>query len=246
VKGQGVPLLGRDLLSKVKLDWLSICNNIQCKQPNDLDKVLNQYNLLFSETLGCMKNFTAKIYIKPDSQPKFSKARNIPFALQEAVNAELERLEKEGIIRSVSNSEWASPIVIVPKPDGRIRICADYKKTVNPVVVPIHYPLPTAEELFIKMQGGQKFSKLDLTTAYLQIELDENSREYLVINTPKGLKEFLRMPYGISPASAIFQRKLENELKNVPMTVVKIDDILISGKNDSDHLNNLTKVLDII
>ena len=93
------------------------------------------------------------------------------------------------------------------------------------------------------MIGGDMFSKLDLKNAYLQVELEDNSRKYLVINTIKGLKEFT---YGVTPASAIFQKKIENALSSVPMTVVKIDDILISGTNEYDNFKNLSSVFDIL
>ena len=69
----------------------------------------------------------------------------------------------------------------------------------------------------------EKFTKLDLTVAYLQIELHPDRRKFLVINTSKGLKKFVRIPYGVSPASAISSAKLENEVKNVPKTIVKIN-----------------------
>ena len=241
VKGNGTTLLGRDLLSKMKIDWYSVN-----KVDNSLNKLSEQYSSLFSDKLGKMKDFQANIRIKAGATPKFSRARNVPFALQDAVNAELDWLECEGILNSIPYSEWASPIVIVPKPDGRIRICADYKRTVNPSIEAEQYPLLTAEELFNKMKGGKTFSKLDLTSAYLQVELHPESRKSLVVNTIKGLKEFTRMPYGVTPASAIFQKKLENELRPVPKTVVKIDDILISGVDDEDHMKNLTAVFEIL
>ena len=241
VKGNGASLLGHDTLKRMKLDW-----NTVYKVDSDINKLLKQYPELFSSKLGKMKNFQAKINVKEGAIPKFCKARNVPFALQDAVKLELDRLENEGIIRSIPHSEWASPIVLVPKPDGSIRLCADYKHTVNPQIISDQYPLPTAEELFAKMKGGEMFSKLDLKNAYLQVELEANSRKYLVINTIKGLKEFTRMPYGVTSASAIFQRKLENALSTVPMTVVKIDDILISGTDEYDHLKNLSAVFDIL
>ena len=103
-------------------------------------------------------------------------------------------MEKDGILKSVSFSDWASPIVIIPKPN--IRICGDYKRTINPVIKNDTYPQPTPEELFSKIQGGKKFSKIDLTKAYLQLELDEESQKFLTINTRKGLKHFTRLPYG--------------------------------------------------
>ena len=243
ISGHGISLLGRDWLSSIKLDWCSVNSVITNREVQD---IITRHTKLFSEKPGKMRDFKANIRIKPNAVPKFFKPRNVPFALEPAVQKELDRLESEGILRPINHSEWASPIVIVPKPDGRIRICADYKQTVNPVVEVDQYPMPTAEELFAKIQGGQKFSKLDLTTAYLQVEISDESRKCLVINTHKGLKEFTRMPYGIAPASAIFQRKLENELRNIPMTVVKIDDILVSGKNDDDHLRNLEKVFELL
>ena len=116
------------------------------------------------------------------------KTRGVPFAMKEAVEAEIDRMEKDGILKSVPYSEWASPIVIVPKPDGTIRICADYKRTVNPVIKNDTYPQPTPKELFSKIQGGERFSKTDLTKAYLQVQLDDKSQKYLTINTSKGLK----------------------------------------------------------
>ena len=166
VQGNGTALLGRDLLSKMKIDWYSVN-----KVDNGLNTLCEQYSCLFAEKLGKMKDFQAKIRLKEGATPKFAKARNVPFALQDAANAERDRLESEGILNSIPYSEWASPVVIVAKPDGHIRICADYKRTVNPYIEAEQYPLPTAEEVFNKMKGGQKFSKLDLTTAYLQVEL---------------------------------------------------------------------------
>ena len=124
--------------------------------------------------------------IEDDAKPKFYKARAVPFAMKEAVEQEIDRLEDQGILTSVPYSEWASPIVIVPKTDGSVRICGDYKVTINPVIENDTYPIPTVDEVFEKMQGGKLFSKIDLTQAYLQVELDEESKKYMVINTCKG------------------------------------------------------------
>ena len=193
-----------------------------------------------------MKGFKVKINVEPDVSPKFAKARTVPFAIKDVVEAEIDKMEKEGILKSVSFCDWASPIVIVPKPDGNIRICGDYKRTINPVIKNDTYPQPTPEELFSKIQGGKKFSKIDLTKAYLQLELDEESQKFLTINTSKGLKHFTRLPYRVKPASGIFQRVIENALTNISNTAVKIDDILISGRDDSEHLQNIEKVFQVL
>ena len=174
-----------------------------------------------------MKGFKVKLNVEPNASPKFVKARTVPFVMQDVVEAEIDKMEKEGILKSVSFSHWVSPIVIVPKPYGNIRICGDYKRTINPVIKNDTYPQPTPVELFSKMQGGKKFSKIDLTKAYLQLELT-------------------RLPYRVKPASEIFQRVIENALTNISNTAVKIDDILISGRDDSEHLQNIEKVFQVL
>ena len=111
----------------------------------------------------------------------------MPYTLQSKVEVELNRLQAAGVIKPVKFSEWAAPIVPVVKPDGSIRICGDYKVTINQVAKPDTYPLPKIEDLFTSLSGGKIFSKVDLASAYLQILLDEESKEYTTINTHRGL-----------------------------------------------------------
>ena len=134
--------------------------------------------------------FKAKLQMKPDSQPKFHKPRPVPFAIRDAIGEELDRLEAEGITERVNHSEWAAPIVAVPKKDGKFRICGDYKVTVNPALQVDQYPLSKPEDLFATLAGGEKFTTLDLSQAYLQLELDEESSQCTTINTHKGLYRF--------------------------------------------------------
>ena len=153
-----------------------------------------------------------------------------------------------GVIEKVRYSEWAAPVVPVVKPDNSIRVCGDYKVTVNSVLEVDQHPLPNPEELFVTLSGGgggggEKFRKLDLSRAYQHIVLDEDSREYVTINTHKGLYRPTRLPFGVSSASAIFQSKIEQVLRGIPMVVCRVDDILISGKNDQEHLDHLDEVL---
>ena len=255
IQGNGVNLLGRNWLQFITLNWAEIfrirngVNDTSCKNVRSntaLDDLVQKHAAIFSEQLGTIKGLKAKLHIKSEAKPRYCKARNVPFALTKDVEDEIDRLEQSGVIKSVSTSEWASPVVILPKPDGSIRLCGDYKSTVNPVIENEVYPQPTPDEIFAKMRGGQKFSKIDLTQAYAQVELDEESKKYLTINTSKGLKEPSRMPYGIKPATGIFQRHVENKLSGTERTAVKVDDILISEKNDNDHLGNLGKVFETI
>ena len=91
----------------------------------------------------------------------------MPFAIKDIIGDEFDRLEKEGKLEKVMHSDWASPIVAVPKQDGKFRICGDYKATVNPSMEIDQYPLPKPEDLFAPLAGGQKFTKLDLAQAYI-------------------------------------------------------------------------------
>ena len=159
------------------------------------------------------------------------------------VEEELERLEKNGTIASVKSSRWASPIVPVVKDDGSVRICGDYKIGVNKALVVDVYPLPTPEDLFATLAGGAVFSKLDLSHAYQQLPLSEESKEIVTINTHKGLYTYNRLPFGISSAPAVFQRTLETLLSNIDGVGLYLDDILVCGRNIDEHDSRLREVL---
>ena len=111
----------------------------------------------------------------------------MPFALKEAVEKEIERLEKSGSLKQVEYSDWASPIVPVPKKDGTLRLCGDFKVSLNGALEVDQYPLPKPSDLFACLTGGTKFTKLDLSAAYQQLLLDEESQILVTLNTHKGL-----------------------------------------------------------
>ena len=142
-----------------------------------------------------------------------AKARPVPYSLKAKVEAELNRLLEHGITEPVRFADWAASIVPVLKRDGSIRICGDYKVTTNRVAKLDKYPLPRIEDLFASLSGGTCFSKLDLSHAYQQIELEEESREYTIINTHKGLFRYNRLPFGIASALSIFQREMDTLLR---------------------------------
>ena len=128
-----------------------------------------------------------ELHTKPGATPRFHKARKLPYSMKEGVEEELFRLQNAGIISPIQFSEWATPIVPVVKSNGTIRICGDYKATVNPILEVDHYPLPDIDELLSQLAGGVSFSKLDLSRAYQQLLLNEKSQELTAINTHKGL-----------------------------------------------------------
>ena len=193
--------------------------------------------------MGTVKDIKAHIQLNPNSQPKFHRARTVPMALRQKVEEELNRLEQAKIIEPVRYSQWAAPVVPVIKTDGSIRLCGDYRTTVNHSAKLDPYPLPRIEDLLASLAGGKVFSKLDLSHAYLQVMLDEESKHLVTVNTHKGLFRFNRLPFGVSSAPAIFQRIMEGILKGIPGVSIYLDDILITGKSEEQHLANLEQVL---
>nr|XP_061795480.1 uncharacterized protein K02A2.6-like [Nerophis lumbriciformis] len=210
---------------------------------SQLQVILDKNEEVFREELGSMKDITVKLHIKPGSKPVFMKARTVPYAIRDKVEADLDALVKSGVLEPVTTSEWATPIVPVPKKNGGIRTCGDFKVTLNPVLCVEQYPLPLIDDLFAGLSGGQKFSKIDLNQAYLQMHVDEESREWLTINTHKGLFRYCRLPFGITSAPALFQRAMDQILSGLPGVQCYLDDILCTGANDEEHLRNLDAVL---
>ena len=126
VAGDGPSLLGRNWLKYIRLDWSGIFA-VHTARTETVDNLLTQHKVLFSDELGSFKPFTASLKIQPNATPRFYKPRPVPYAIKDAVSQEISRLEEQGIISPVSHSQWAAPIVVVPKKDGRLRLCGDYR-----------------------------------------------------------------------------------------------------------------------
>ena len=243
VSGTGPNLLGRDLITPlgVDLDNFKEIRSLELASP--LQELLDKHALVFSEELGCFNGPPVKLKVDANAQPKFYKARSVPLALKSKVEAELADLKSKGIISPVKHSTWAAPIVPVLKKNGKVRICGDYKLTINQAAPTETYPLPLIEELLTAMSGGKYFSKLDLQDAYLQLPLDSASKQYVAINTHRGLFQYNRLPFGIASAPAIFQRHMEMLLQGLDGVSVYLDDVLVAGCTFDEHQNRLAEVL---
>ena len=143
VAGEGPSLFGRNWLESIRLNWHQICAiSTSSASVGSLESLLEKHQEIFLDELGTIRSFPASLQVRPEARPKFFKARSVLFAIKDAIEQELDRLETSGILKKVTSSDWAAPIVAVPKKDGKFRICGDYKVTVNQALDVDQYPLP--------------------------------------------------------------------------------------------------------
>ncbi|XP_058816399.1 uncharacterized protein K02A2.6-like [Topomyia yanbarensis] len=244
------PLLGREWMRALQLDWndimrfdsvdrISLCNPL----PQAVKGLMEEFPAVFEESIGKINGIQASLHIKPDSKPIFLKARTLPFSIRDTVEREILSMEENGILVKVNHSEWATPVVPVMKSANKVRLCRDYKLTVNKSLLVDEHPLPTINEMFSNMAGGKKFTKLDLAQAYLQMQVRPENQAMLTLNTHLGLYQPTRLMYGVASAPAIFQREISQILQGIPGVSVFLDDVKITGPDDETHLRRLREVL---
>jgi len=138
VAGKGLSLFGRNWLQAIKLDWTKLAriNGVAGREDQPvhrhLETLLQENQEIFKDELGHCQGIKAKLKVKTSTVPKFHRPRPIALALKEKVEADLERQERLGILEKIQTAQWAAPIVPVSKPEGAIRLCGDYKVSVNP------------------------------------------------------------------------------------------------------------------
>ncbi|XP_055918303.1 uncharacterized protein K02A2.6-like [Eupeodes corollae] len=248
------PLLGRNFLRAFKFLLVQMDQNHEnlvhsIRSPENrslsviVDQIKSQFSELFDGQLG--KYTVCEISLQIDSQakPVFCKPRPIPIAWKSEIEQNLRDLVANGVLEQIETAKWGTPLVPVPKPDGKLRVCGDYKTTINKFLVDVKYPLPLIEEIFTSLQGGELFSKLDMSAAYNQLCLDETSSLLCAWSTHIGTFKMKRLPFGVKPAAAIFQMHMENLLRGINGVVVYQDDITVTGRDFKDHLFNLKSVL---
>ena len=174
--------------------------------------------------------------------PIRQQVRRVPqFRRQEAKRL-LDDMLGRGVIQP-SDSPWASPVVLVPKKDGSLRFCVDYRR-VNSVTRKDAYPLPRVDDTLDTLTGSKLFSTLDLLSSYWQVEVNPKDREKTAFCTPEGLFEFRVMPFGLCNAPATFQRLMDAVLAGLQWSscLVYLDDLIIPGKTFLEHLAHLREV----
>lgn len=240
-------LLGIDFIEQLGLwnvPFDAICNHISM---NDLSRVAQtRFPTLFSPGLGLCNKTKVSLELKPDARKIFRKSRPVPFAAGPAIEEEILRQQHLGVFTPTTYAEFAAPIVAVRKKNGKIRICGDYSTGLNDALVPNQFPLPTPEQIFTTLNGKKVFSKIDLSDAFLQLELDDEAKRLLTVNTHVGLFRVNRMQPGVKTAPGLFQELMTKMLSGTKGAVAFIDDIIVSGECEADHNKVLFDVLDRI
>ncbi|GBP15249.1 Uncharacterized protein K02A2.6 [Eumeta japonica] len=240
---QPAPILGRDFMSEFNLgiSEMKYIDNPVIEETSVAKILMNKFPAVFSNKLGKLNKFKVQLQLKPDAKPIFFKPRPVPFALKPKVDEALDKLIETGILKSVNYSDYATPITPVLKSDGTVRVCGDYSVTLNKVLHIDRYPLPRIEELFARLHEGKEFSKLDLSMAYMQLELTEDSQPLTCINTHRGLSN-LRLVLGYRRRLRYFKNNGTNSGRHRRNMYI-LDDILISGPNKDTHRKRLNEVL---
>lgn len=239
-------LLGRQWLAElgIKIPSFSVNKIVNGKMDKNsiVSNVISRHEELFDGSLGRFTGGQAALRVREGAAPVFCRAPPLPYALRERVDAELDAMLRTGVIEPVDHSDWATPLVIARKTDGGIRVCADYKVTLNQSLMVDQHPVPKIEDLFANLSGNVYFTKLDLSHAYNQYELDEASKMYTVINTHRGLFKYNGLVYGLASSPAIFQKMMLNLLKGIPNTINFLDDILIMSNDLDSHITTINEV----
>ncbi|GBM86008.1 Uncharacterized protein K02A2.6 [Araneus ventricosus] len=234
------PILGLSA-SADKLCLIGKCDNVNkvncCKSISNL---LLKYNQV-SEGLGNLPG-TYHITLCENSVPVVSVTRKVAFSLLEPLKTELARMVKAGVIEKVTEpTDSDSPLVIVQKKNGALRVCLD-PQNLNKAIKRPQYNLPTFEDITSKLAGAKYFSVLDAASAFWQISLDEESSSLCTFSSPFGRFKFLCMPYGIKCAPERFQRVVAEMLEDIQNADNFFDDLIVWGKTLEEHNETLQKV----
>ena len=194
--------------------------------------------------VGKLKDYQLQLYVNKDVKPVVQPVRRLPFGLREKVNKKLDELLNEDMIEKVPSgpTEWVSPLVVVPKPDGDIRICVDMRRA-NEAIESERHPITTIEEVLHDLNGSTVFSKLDLKWGFHQVELDAESRQITTFITHRGLFRYKRLMFGITSAPEKYQNIVKDALIGCKGFKNIADDLIIHGCGIQEHDENLLAVL---
>ena len=211
-------------------------------------QLIDEYPTVFSEGVGRLEG-QYQIRLDPSIPSVQHPPRRVPVPLRDILQRTLGDLNNQGIIVPVQvPTPWISSMVVVPKKNGTLRICLD-PQDLNKAIQREHYPLPTIEDIATRLHGAKVFTVLDVSKGFWHIELDEPSSLLTTFNTPFGRYRWKRMPFGISSAPEVFQRRMHELIEGLQGVEVVADDFVTVGFGETvnaathSHDRNLTAFL---
>lgn len=247
------PLLGGGTCERLGLVTFTVpdeLNTVDTSQSTPLtkDQLLRDYHDVFNDPIESVPG-EIHFELDPDVTPVQCAPRNVPVALKARVKEELDRHVKVGNIAPVTEpTAWISNMVTVAKPE-KIRICID-PKPLNQALLRSHYHMPTLEDVLYKLPKARLFTLADARDAFLQCKLDDASSRLTTFWTPWGRMRWLKLPFGVSVAPEIYQRKQHELLSGLAGIEPIADDILVVGCGDTDaeaeldHDKNLSALME--
>lgn len=224
----------------VDIDMQTMAPNLSETERRQLCDLLQEFAPVMQSTPGRTTIAEHEIYVG-DTTPIRQQPYRIPYSRRGILKDEVEKMLAARVIRP-STSPWASPTVLVPKKDGGVRFCVDFRK-LNQVAKFDAYPMPRIEEVFESIGSAKIVTTLDLASGYWQIPLAPGSREKTAFATPFGLFEFEVMPFGLHNAPATFQRTMDHVLRDCQdFARAYIDDIAVFSNSWEEHLGHLRQV----
>ncbi|XP_062830648.1 uncharacterized protein LOC134297351 [Anolis carolinensis] len=223
------------------LDQVDISKELTQSQREEIVGVLNKYSKMFSDLPGRVQGVQHQINTN-DAAPIASPPFRVTGNINECIEREVKEMLDLGIIVP-SNSPWASPIVLVQKPDKTIRFCIDYR-LLNKVTQTDTYPMPRLDDLLERIGRAQFISSIDLTKGFWQVPMAPQDQPKTAFRTQGGLYEFSVLPFGLKNSPATFQRLVDKVLSGLGnFCVAYMDDIGIFSNSWEDHLKHLDIVL---
>ena len=218
-----------------------ISDDLSPRQVQELKEVVMRFQDRFSEVPGRTHVLRHDIITEPGKVVR-QKPYRIPEARRHAIEGEVKKMLELGVIEE-SCSPWSSPIVMVPKPDGSLRFCNDFRK-LNEVSTFDAYPMKRVDEMLERLGSARFVSTLDLTRGYWQIALTDRAKPKTAFSTPDGLFQYTVMPFGVHGAPATFQRLMDKVLRpHRAYASAYIDDIVLFSGSWGSHLTHLEAVL---
>jgi hypothetical protein len=216
-------------------------NNLELQQKEKLIEVLLRYTEFFTTRPGKCKVYEYNFNIT-DTTPIIGHSRPVPYSVRAGVRKQIEQMMEDGILE-LSDSSFINPLTIVHRENKEPRICIDARR-VNNVMLPDRARAPPIDEMLQQFHGVKYMTSLDLTSAFLQIPLEESSRKYTAFLFDTNVYQFQRVPFGTKNSLAAFVRGLRKVLGSDvnSFCACYVDDIVIFSKTFHEHLEHINLI----